>query len=248
MALSGATATGRICGHTFIPRLLSADSIVVDLGVNQGEFAQAILQRFGCRVYGAEPTPELCARLNSAVGLSVLPVAIGGRDGRATLNTYVDKSSSVLARPKAARLDQVQVDVMTLPAFLDHFSLRHVDLIKIDIEGAELEVFASTPDLVWRRCKQITVEFHDFMYPSWRPAVAEVGRRLVALGFYRINMSLDNTDVLFVNRRLTDFASAEYLYLKFGVKYALGLARVVRRALASTKRRHSTTDSGPVRY
>src|SRR5207249_5901277 len=116
MALSGATATGRICGHTFIPRLLSADSIVVDLGVNQGEFAQAILQRFGCRVYGAEPTPELCARLNSAVGLSVLPVAIGGRDGRATLNTYVDKSSSVLARPKAARLDQVQVDVMTLPA------------------------------------------------------------------------------------------------------------------------------------
>src|SRR5437867_3391204 len=101
------TATLRVCGHTFIPRLLSVDSTVVDLGVNRGAFAQAILDLFGCHVYGAEPTPELCAHLDRAIGFTILPVAIGGRKGKAVLNVYGDTSSSLLPRPKADKGDQI---------------------------------------------------------------------------------------------------------------------------------------------
>lgn len=229
MAPSGRPTTLRICGHTFIPRLLSAESAVVDLGVNRGEFARAVYDLFGCHVYGAEPTPELFTRLESRDRLSVLPVAIGGTTRKATLNIYPDTCSSMLSHPGGERQKQVDVDVMTLSAFLDHFCVGNVDLLKIDIEGAEVEVFASTPDHVWRRCKQITVEFHDFIFPALRSAVGQIGQRMVRLGFYRINMSRDNTDVLFVNRELTDVGYLEYLYVKFAVKYAAGLNRMLRR-------------------
>ncbi len=47
------TSTERICNHTFVPRLINADSIVLDLGANRGEFSHGIIERFGCRVVSA---------------------------------------------------------------------------------------------------------------------------------------------------------------------------------------------------
>jgi len=56
-------------------------------------------------------------------------------------------------------------------------------------------------DLV--RNTQFTVEFHDFIHPEELDGrVERVKRRLVSIGLRRINFSLDNTDVLFINRNL----------------------------------------------
>jgi FkbM family methyltransferase len=229
MALLRLPSTLRICGHTFIPGFLSAESRVVDLGLNEGRFARAILNRFRCRVYGAEPSPSLLSQIEPHESLKILPVAIGAKSGTATLTQYSDTCSSLVIMPEARRHGEVTVSTMTFRDFLDHFAIGTIDLLKVDIEGAELDMFASTPDETWRRCRQITIEFHDFLLPETRHAVERAARRLVALGFYRINMSRDNSDVLFVNRESTDVSITGYLYLKYVVKYARGLRRVLAR-------------------
>ena len=49
----------RLCDHPFLPALLNSGSFVIDLGANRGEFAHGLTDRFGCRVYAAEPLASL---------------------------------------------------------------------------------------------------------------------------------------------------------------------------------------------
>ncbi|PSB43645.1 hypothetical protein C7B67_23565 [filamentous cyanobacterium Phorm 6] len=58
---------------------------------------------------------------------------------------------------------EISVDGITLETFLNHQKIELVDLLKIDIEGAEEAVFNSTTDATLCNVKQITIEFHDFM-------------------------------------------------------------------------------------
>src|SRR2546427_11063049 len=111
MVLRGFASAARICGHTFIPRLLSTGSTIVDLGVNEALFAEAMLKRFNSQVYGAEPVPELFGLLPLRDRLHVLPVAVGGTTGKAILNVYRHTCSSILARPQSDVGKEVQVDV-----------------------------------------------------------------------------------------------------------------------------------------
>ena len=62
------------------------------------------------------------------------------------------------------------------------FGAELVDICKIDIEGAEYELFEFTPDEVLCKIRYLIVEFHD--PPRTPPAVA----RLAALGFTEITI------------------------------------------------------------
>ena len=98
----------------------------------------------------------------------------------------------------------------------------------MDIEGAEMEILETAPAELLRRARQITVEFHDFLYPELLPRVKAIQRRLAAAGFYVINFSqFTNGDVLFVRRDLISYP--QYLFLKYPVKYGRGVRRLLAR-------------------
>ena len=76
-----------------------------------------------------------------------------------------------------------------------------IDLVKVDIEGAELPMLLETPEAILRRLEQISVEFHDFRRAELKPFVDRARQRLRALGFDELRVTLDNQDVLFINGR-----------------------------------------------
>ena len=100
------------------------------------------------------------------------------------------------------------------------------DLLKLDIEGAELDVFEGAAADELRRFRQITVEFHDFVWPEQAVRVGRAMALMEAAGFRRINFSRDNTDVLFVRRDL--LAWPAWLWLRFVVRNLRGLRRRLR--------------------
>ena len=63
----------------------------------------------------------------------------------------------------------MKVPVIGFHEFLAQHGLKSVDLLKLDIEGAELELLSAltSPSNI----AQITVEFHDFMFPETHPQV-----------------------------------------------------------------------------
>src|SRR5581483_2262523 len=222
----------RCCEHTFIADALAPGSVVIDLGMNTGGFASWIAERFACPVYGAEPDPDLYRTLSQRSELKVIPCALGGCGDTALLHRAPGRCPTLLSNGFQLG-DEVAVEVVGFEQFLSRAGLAErasIDLVKVDIEGAELAMFEQAAADVLRRVGQFTVEFHDFIWPELDERVRGVAARLGSLGFEVIRFSLDNTDVLFVNRALLGLGPAGAAWLRV-TKYAKGIRRRAGRLL-----------------
>lgn len=197
-------------GHHFLRGAVTPGSLVLDLGANHGEFATAILERFGCTPRLVEANPDLYDLLVADGRFRVLHCAASTHNGTITFNiARNDEGSSILSLPASSRYGciherAVNVPSMTLEAIMTHFGLERLDLLKMDIEGAEVAILETCPGAVLRRIAQITVEFH--CDPSFgfggRDRAEGVMDRLGDIGFARYDFSENLTDVLFVNHGL----------------------------------------------
>ena len=138
--------------------------------------------------------------------------AICGRSGAVTLNISSNHEVTSLKRlDNWEYIDTIKVEGLSLDEFLKMESIPQIDLLKVDIEGAEIEVFNSCSDAILRSIDQITVEFHEWVGGSSKTEVKDVVSRLQALGFFVFKLSRANfSDVLFVHRRhmsYIDYAS-----------------------------------------
>ena len=147
----------RVSGHTFLTAGLGPDSTVLDLGANRGAFARAVLERFGCRVHSVEPTPELAPGLEAIDGLDLHRVAVSALGGELLFRVDPDnsESSSIVDEPDE---HTTTVAGTTLEALVDE--IGPPDLLKMDIEGAEVAILKGAPAPVLTGIPQLTVEFH----------------------------------------------------------------------------------------
>lgn len=192
----------RVEGHSFLPRYLNRESVVLDLGMNHGDFARGVIQRWGCRVIGLEPVPSLFDALATSAGFTVEQRALTARDDAQVLlhiNVDEDKAASVLDTFAAADADAVKVPGVTLGRFMNDHGVERADLVKMDVEGAEVDALEGAPDDVLLRVRQLTVEFHDFVDPRLKPRIASIHSRMEKLGFRRLTFSVSDYDVLYVH-------------------------------------------------
>lgn len=195
-----------IRGHHFIECLLKPDGVVLDLGSNNGEFAAEISEGRGCRVFGVEAEPTTFARLRDTRQVHFLNFAIASADMPITLhlsNNPEGNSINLNIADGEMGWQGKSATVLgtTIPSLLRKLELQHVDLVKMDVEGAEVEAIDATSDEQVRLFDQLTVEFHDSFDARYAPAVKRVKGRLRALGFVCLQMSApSNMDVLFVQR------------------------------------------------
>ncbi|MBV9998716.1 MAG: FkbM family methyltransferase [Verrucomicrobia bacterium] len=191
----------RFYGHSVLRSRLDAKSVVVDLGSNRGAFATAVLTAAGCKVYCAEPNPQLCEGLARRAGLTVFNVAIAPVSGRLRFNLADnDECSSLFSPTTSAVSSAIECEALTLAGFLDRTGVTHVDLLKIDIEGAELALLANTDASVLACVDQIAVEFHESIGIGTVQDIRNIVRRLEGLGFRAFKGSFtDFSDVLFMH-------------------------------------------------
>lgn len=222
----------RISQHTFVRDPLRPSATVLDLGLNRGEFAGGVRERYACRVCAVEANPDLAAA--APLGVETLHGAIAASSGTLTFGRDLedDTSSSVvdaiLDRKPEVALDPIEVPAYSLADVLDRFELEHVELVKMDIEGAELDVLAETPADVLRRAGQIAVEFHDLWYPELRGATRAAIRRMRSIGFDVFSFSRGTSDVLFVNRDRLRLPAWRRLWLRHVLSKAHALGRAAR--------------------
>jgi FkbM family methyltransferase len=188
-------------GHTFLAQPLGPASVVVDLGANRGEFSQEIVGRFGCTSYAVEASPETSRTIPASDRLKVFNFAVNDRDAPVQFNVSSNPETSSLHPsnlPPGAQTGTVQVQGRTLASFVSEHGVDHIDLLKVDIEGAEVQLFgAATPEDLLRRIDQITIEFHDFTGAMTRGDVDSIVSRLRAAGFAAVRFSNSNMDWLF---------------------------------------------------
>ncbi|HZW23948.1 MAG TPA: FkbM family methyltransferase [Gallionella sp.] len=222
-----------IRGHSFCPALLGDDAVVVDMGAHKGEFAREVGERFACHCHMVEALPALYDAMSEEGGMRKYNFAMAGQDGFVSLGVSENpEANSIVAREGAQ--GWVRVEGVTLATFMARAGLERIDLLKVDIEGAEIALIESAGEDELSRVVQMTVEFHDFLPGLVEPRRLEaVRKKMRGLGFYVIKFSGRlNTDVLFLNRRFCHLGLLEYWYMKYVLRYARGLSRIVRRSFA----------------
>ena len=224
--------------HHFLSTPIGAASIIVDLGAHLGEFSTEISRRFGCRCYGAEPHPLSYSRICQSDLVSVVNCAIAPVDApvRLHVSTY-SESHSLRPLPRSG-IGSMEVDGITFQRFMETCRIDQINLMKVDIEGSEVELLQTLPNDILDRIDQMTVAFHDFK-PEF-DLTAKVGAalfRLIGLGWLPIVFSRrDNSDVLLINQKKLHLGSLQFAYLKHAARYVDGFLRVVGRNLPGGRR------------
>ncbi len=194
--------------HSIYSKILDSDSLVIDLGANLGQFSEAITREFKCSCYAIEAAPSLYSKLPENGLVKNFNYAISDRNE--PLKFYISdniecNSISQEVASSYGLQGEISVDGITLETFLNNQRIELVDLLKIDIEGAEEAVFNSTRDTTLCNVKQISIEFHDFMPGSISTEeVNKITNRLKKLGFIWIPFSyllfgMESSDFLFIN-------------------------------------------------
>lgn len=222
----------QIEGHSFVVDLLDADKVSVDLGVNCGAFAANVIKRYGVRVVGAEPVPQLYRQLKTGPNLVVEQVAVTSSTGETTL--FVNNRRCASVRDELAEDDAqlIIVPAVTLAELIERHEILTIDLLKVDIEGAEIGVLLGVDPELAARIRQITVEFHSFLDPALADGVNAVNAHLKKLGFQRFDMSRNQTDVLYINAQHLPLSRLQTAYLLVRFRYIRGAIRLLRRIIS----------------
>ena len=142
---------------------LDADSVVLDLGGYKGQWTSDITARYGCRIHVFEPVPAfaqmIVKRFEGNRRVEVHAFGLAPDTGMIELGLSDDASSYLISGgpTTSARL-------VAIGEFLADRSLEQVDLVKINIEGAEYELLEHliSTGLIGR-FRDVQVQFHDFV-------------------------------------------------------------------------------------
>ena len=120
---------------------LKAD-VVVDVGALAGEFSAYIYDQAQI-IYALEPYPSYYKELTENIEefnlnkIKPFNLALSNYNGEGFIQNEGSRGASVLKE------EGEKVKVKTLAKFMKDQEIDHIDILKIDIEGGEVEVFGS---------------------------------------------------------------------------------------------------------
>jgi FkbM family methyltransferase len=150
------------CGYdALIRHPLANPAFIVDLGANIGLVDRWLLKRYpGVEIVAVEPEPGNAATLRANVrGLTVnvIEAAIGAHPRTVRLHSVNGEHGFTMVGEPEAGAQVVDVPVVTLESIVG--TSRQIDLLKVDIEGAEEELFADCASWIGR-VQTLLVECH----------------------------------------------------------------------------------------
>ena len=189
--------------HSFFGTLLPRPAVVADFGAHRGEFFAALKSEYLIsRALLVEADPALAESLQQTFRneADVLHAALVGENRGTTVvftRSFHPEASSIFSEAVYSLANQFEVPTVDFAEALRRLGGR-IDLAKLDIEGAEIEVLqtAHTSDLA--ACGQLSVELHDKSHQITRRAYKRL--RSEGYGVVNANWPFAN-DMLFVNLR-----------------------------------------------
>ncbi len=192
----------------WIERLLGPGKTFLDLGANEGYFSIIASRIVGSRgrVWCLEPQTRLLPvihkniQLNLAYNVQVTQVAVSNRTETLELSLApsTNSGSSSLSRQTLYPVPKQEIQSTTLADLFNRGGIGEVDVIKIDIEGAEALVLPSSKELfATGRIRTAVVEFHESQLVKSRSSTAELVELMKGCGFQHRNEGEPN---VFVHR------------------------------------------------
>jgi len=180
----------------FLGRILRPGMTVIDAGANEGFYSLFCARRVGPRgvVVAVEPSPRERARLENNLALNglrnvrVLRSGLAAGRGRAVLRIANAEHNGqntlgAFAYDSVTLADEVEIELEPLDAVVRAQALGRVDLLKIDVEGAELAVLQGAEELLARSRPLVLFELLEAALRGQGASAQAVLDFLAARGF-----------------------------------------------------------------
>lgn len=208
----------RIRGHSVWMRPISQSSNVVDLGANRGDFSSFFAKRKGCFVFAVEPNPELAAYIASLSLDDVSNLAITSHQGDFNFTLSENpEASSLFTNMATSWGETTTIKVRGIPfnIYLQEKSIAHISLLKVDVEGAEIDILKNLSGQTLEKIDQLTIEFHDFLEPTLLPEVESIITQLEKAGFLYLGFDYPrHENTLFIRK---DILKRQKNWLDYGL-------------------------------
>ena len=142
---------------------ITSESVVLDLGGYEGEWAAEMRNRYDCFVHVFEPHPRfvdrLVERFSQDAKITVHPYALASSNGELKLSDSDDASSAILADDENFVLGRTRdaIKVMT------EYQISSVAACKINIEGGEYDILPYLIETgLITRFNALAIQFHRY--------------------------------------------------------------------------------------
>lgn len=185
----------------------------VDVGAHMGHCSLLAATLVGSegRVVAIEANPEMVQHLSqniqaSGAGIEVQPVACSDSEG--LLEIYVapraNSGSSSISKANASLKGPLRkgypVQARTLDAVFKQLNITRVDVLKIDVEGAELQVLNGAKETLASCQPVVVIELDDQLLRAMQSSSTEIHNFLASYG-YVPDGTFDDANVRFVHRK-----------------------------------------------
>lgn len=150
---------------------------IFDVGANKGQTTRKYRLGFpAANIYSFEPFPdsisELRRQFSRDKNIHVIPNAVGRGNGTATfyVNEF-DATNSLLPRPsstrryypkKAGPKETIKVEIIDLDGFAREKGIVTIDILKLDIQGGELDALQGTQSLL--KAERVSLIYTEIMF------------------------------------------------------------------------------------
>lgn len=204
-----------ILTHWIYEKTLNDSSWIIDLGANLGHFTTEILNRGKYNIIQVEANPILYNKLSKEH--LKYNVAISNYNG--SCKFYIsanNEASSIFSdfQNHWPANESKEVQCITISSFLAQLDVGVFDLIKVDIEGAEIQLIEDFCKNETKLVKQISFEFHHNLNRNLKNKTFNAIDCLRANDYVLFSSKLNLEEAVFVKRSYLKFSTFELFVLR----------------------------------
>ncbi|ADY01291.1 methyltransferase FkbM family [Vulcanisaeta moutnovskia 768-28] len=166
------------------------NGVFIDIGAHIGKYALLIAKKYpDAKVIAIEPNPiaydalSKALKINNINNIQALNIALS--DSNNSTGLCIKLSSVVSSIEEFESCIEIRkVITKTLDFLMSELGLERVDLIKIDVEGAELRVIEGSLNTIIRFKPKLMIECEDRHYDELMRILRGVGYRCSVLERY----------------------------------------------------------------
>jgi FkbM family methyltransferase len=161
---------------------INAGDTVVEIGANVGEFT-LMASNIAQKVFAFEPDPNcfrcLKENISSKNNIEIFESAASKENRSEVFYVSTEDADSSLIKPKIYT-DEIEIKSVRLDSWMDSLGLQKIDFLKLEAEGAEIEVLEGLGEKI-HFVRKISVDGGPERYGE--PTSDDVDRFLQAKGF-----------------------------------------------------------------
>lgn len=197
------------CGDwVYCPTAIPRDALIYSFGVEEDvRIDRQLAERFAANVFVFDPTPNTVEWIATKLlpdGVRFFPYGVAASDGRTRFYPRVNRkgkiSKSMYTTVPAAGNEghYVEVEMRTLRTLMKTFGHERIDMLKMDVEGAEYDVIDEVVSLE-HPVKQIVLEFHHRFESIGNRRTVEAVTKLNNAGYRIFYISATGREYSFIH-------------------------------------------------